>query len=421
MDLRKIIKIFYLIYTIYIVMVINTTTLTFFMILPAIMLMWINYFLFSVGYNRNKGNKVSVLKSKHSNTWLLERNKLSLLVIASFSMLFSIVAVKYYTGQTPISTFNSLSNNISLYNEYQLYFREQQRNIFSITKIPFIFMLFYIKFFLFYSYMSFLIIKRKVTRFEKIYLGVITLSFLYVGVARGTNFEFFELLMLVIFLIFCRHRTNRKFQLPLKTLAKVFLLGSLMIFLLYYGISTRVVNFNFYTSQGVYYDPNGLLPFLSPFLSFVTMITYSYFGFGFFYISTYVSELWLSSIDNLVAGFLPFGYYIIRTNSIKVLMRDLIDMGAKWHPDFVLIINSIGYLGLLLFCFLLGVFTKYIYKMYNKDPITYLTSFIILLQMLAIPIGNFVFVSSASKLIVILLTIYWIWKLFIKVKMKLKN
>jgi len=419
MNIKKVINIFYIIYTIYIIMVINTTSLTFFMIFPAIAVMWINFFVFSLGYSINRGNNIPVLTSGYSNSWLLNRNKISLLIIALFSILFSIAAVKYYTGQTPLSTFENLANNYSLYSQYQYYFREQQRYIFSLKKIPFVFMLFYIKLIVFYSYVSFLIVKEKTTKFDKFYLILVTLAHVYFGLARGTNYEFFELLILIIFVILSKSIKLKKSKLPLAALFKIFLLGSLMIFIFYIGISARGVNFNNYISQDVQYDPNGVLPLLSPFLSFITIIIFGYFGFGFFYISTYVSELWFSSIGNFIAGFLPLGYYAFRVKNIPNIMRNLVDMGARWHPDVALIINYIGYLGLLMSCFLIGIFAKHLYNTKSKGPIIYFTSFIILLQMISLPVGNFISTSSASKLIVALLLIVWVWKLFIKEIIKL--
>ena len=419
MDIKKIIKVFYAVYTIYMVLVINTTSLTLFMIFPAIALMWINFFVFNLGYIMNKRKNIPVLTSRCSNSWLLNRKKISLTIIAIFSILFSIAAVKYYTGQTPLSTFENLVNNNSLYSQYQYFFREQQRYIFSLKKIPFVFMLFYIKLVVFYSYISFLIVKEKTTKFDKFYLILVTLPHIYFGLARGTNYEFFELLILIIFVILSKSIKLKKFQLPLTALFKIFLLGSLMIFVFYTGISARGVNFNYYISRDVQYDPNGLLPLLSPFLSFITIIIFGYFGFGFFYISTYVSKLWFSSIDNFVAGFLPLGYYAFRVKNIPNIMRNLVDMGARWHPDVALIINYIGYLGLLMSCFLIGVFAKHLYNTKSKGPIIYFTSFIILLQMISLPVGNFISTSSASKLIVLFLFIVWGWKLFIKEVIKL--
>lgn len=416
MNLKSIIKIFYLVFTIYVLMLVNTTNLTIYSLLPSILLMWITYFVFIAGYSYKNSNKKQMENVKTEKGLLLNYNSITLMLIALSSIIFSILVVNYYTGQTPISVINNLKNNVSLYYEYQTHFREQQISAFSITKLPFIFMLFYIKILLFYSYVSFLIIKKKLTKVEKLYLGIITLSFVYVGIARGTNFEFFELLILVIFTLLSR-RNNAK--LPVKELTKAFLLGCLMIFVFYNGISSRGVQFDYYISRDVYYDPSGIIPSISPFLSFITLIIYDYLGFGFFYISKYVSELWFASGAHFFAGLLPFGFHAFDGIKIQEQMIGIVDFGVRWHPDFAIITNSIGYFGFLILFFLLGVFAKYIQLNHNGNTITLLTTFLILLQMIAIPIGNFVFVASSSKIIVFLVVVYWIWKTFIALKIKL--
>lgn len=416
MDLKRIIKFFYLIYTIYMILVVNITNLTFFIIFPAIIFMWANYLSFSIGYGIYKEKKILVNDANNSNSEFLNRNIFLLIVIAFLSLLFSIAVVRFYTGQTPISIFKNLENNISLYHEYQFYFYEQQRNIFSLAKIPFILMLFYIKLTLFYSLISFLIIKEKTTKFEKLYLMLVTLSYIYVGLARGTNFEFFELLMVIIFIIFTKYKNMKKFKMQFKTLLIIFFLISLMIFVFYIRMSSRGVIFNIYISKDIQYDPNGLISLLPPFIISIILRIFSYFGFGFFYISIYITEVWLLSINNFLKGFFSLGSYDNGVDNLHDIMKNLIDMGSRWKPDASLIINSIGYLGLLIFCFVIGIFTKYIYNTIEKNTVTYLTGFIILLQMISLPIGNFISTSSASILIVFLLIVFWIKKLFIKVK-----
>lgn len=307
---------------------------------------------------------------------------------------------------------------LTSYYEYQNYFIEQQRNVFSLKKLPFIFMLFYIKFIMFYSYISFFISKNKINRFDKFYIFIVTLSFLYIGIARGTNFEFFEFIMIIIFIMLSKQRGN-KFKIPIKSLFIVGVLVSIMIYVFYIRISARGVIFNFTISRDVFYDSYGIIPLISPFFSFLVLILYGYFGFGFFYMATYLSDMWLISTENFIAGLIPFGYLAMGGSSLHNTMKNLVDMGAKWQPDSAVFINNFGYVGLILICFLMGVFSKYIQTGKDNAPISQLTSFIILLQMVSLPVGNFITTSSASQLIVISLALYWIWKIFIKVKIKL--
>jgi hypothetical protein len=414
----KIIKVFYIIYTFYVFLVINSTDITVYMILPAILIMWINYFIFSAGYRitsqRKDQSDDSTYSSSSLSGWLLNLSKSSLLFFGLLSLLFSIYAVNFYTGQMPISIFTNFVNGVSLYYEYQFHFKEQQLHAFSLTKIPFIFMLFYIKFFLFYSYISFFIVKKHTTKIEKLYLFLITISFIYVGIGRGTNYEFFELVMLIIFIVLTRQVS----RFPIKSFSVITILVGIMIIIFYNTVQARGVNFDFYISQDINYDQDGFLPYISPQITLITVILFGYFGFGFFYVSKYVSEMWFTSIGDFFAGLFPMGYKILDQNNIPTTMQNIIDIGVRWHPDVALLINNWGYIGLLVYCFLIGVITKQISNNKRKSTVLYLTSFMVLMQMISLPVGNFVFTSSASKLIVLSLVMYWIWKLLIKVRIK---
>ena len=409
---------FYIGYTLYILLVINSTTITFLNILPAILLMWFNYFAFSAGYRATNKSLLRKYSVSGKGGWLNNQKKVMLFVIALVSIVFSVMAVNYYTGQTPLSVLRNLSSDVSLYYEYQNYFKEQHRHLFSISKMPYIFMLFFCKFILFYSFITFLIVKDKITKFEKIYLGLVTLSFIYIGVARGTNYEFFELIMIIIFVLLFKQKPL-KFKFPLKSLLIISILISVMIYIFYIGVSARGVKFNYFISNDVFYDSEGLLPAIMPFLSFVTIIIYSYFGFGFFYTATYISEVWFSSFYNFIAGLIPMGYIVAGGDSLQSIMRTLVDIGPRWHPDTIGIINGFGYIGLLMFCFFIGFISKNIQRSSVIKPIELLSLFIIFVQMVSLPVGNFVIVSSANQLIVILLTFYWIWKRLLRIKMKL--
>lgn len=410
MDVKKIIRYFYIGYTLYMIMVINTTNLRFFMILPSFLVMWINYFIFSLGYKVKKEKHETELDPKLLDSWLINRKKSLLFLIASFSIMFSTAAVKYYTGQTPVTVFKNLFSNISLYYEYQTYFAQQQRNIFSLRKLPFVLMLFYVKFILFYSYISFIIIKDKTTKFEKFYLGIITISYIYIGIARGTNFEFFELVMIIIFSILYKFKVKR-IKIRLKTLIVIPILVILMIYIFYWGLTRRGIIFKYYISRDVFYNPNGLIPLLFPFLSFVTLLIYGYFGFGFFYMSKFITEVWFSSFENFIAGILPLGFYATEQTSITTIMKKVVDIGARWHPDTALFIGNFGYLGLLLLCFLMGASCKYFIKFRSSSSC--FINYIILMQMISLPVGNFISTSSSNKLIVVSLITYWIWKLYV--------
>lgn len=412
MNIKKIIRVFYIAYTVYIIIAISSTDMVFFEILPAIIIMWINYFAFCLGYSLNKRNYTELpIDKQKNNSLLLMRKKSFLLTIAVISIIFSILAVKYYTGQSPMSVFQNLTTDKSLYYEYQKYFQNQQRGVFSLNKIPFILMLFYVKFMLIYSFVTFFILKDKTTRFEKLYLMLITISFIYIGIARGTSFEFFELYILVTFIVFSRYK--KKNRLPIKQLFKIISLSGIMIYIFYSGIIARGIVLNNQISRDIHYDPNAIMSILPPFFSFVTLVIFGYFGFGFFYVSKYVSDVWFSSLEFIIAGFLPLGIRAVGMRNVTDYMREMIDMGAMWHPDVALLINNFGFLGLFFICFFIGALSQYIYKeTYNGgNVLIFVSGYVVLLQMLSLPIGNFISTSSANQLIVLLLGTIWFWKL----------
>ncbi|MCI2253104.1 hypothetical protein L2D08_01855 [Domibacillus sp. PGB-M46] len=412
MNFKKIVAGFYAAYTLYVFLLIGTTTMDFLNTSLALIFMWVNYAFFLLGYNLKKRSNLSYAKSKRE-IWMLKTNKLVLLTIAGTSLIFSVAVVNYYTGQTPTSVIENLTNNVSLYYEYQNYFQEQQRNVFTITKIPFILMIFIVKIILLYSYIVFFIKKEKTSLFEKIYLLLITCSFIYIGVGRGTSFEFFELLILIIFILFSTKKKSGNLM-NVKSLVIGLLLSSLAVYIFISGINARGVEFDpSIIRADVNYDPQGWLPTISSSLAVIVFRLYAYFGFGFFYISIYLTETWFASINNFFMGLFPWGYELILGNSVQDIMGRLVDVGVKWHPDFSVLINDLGYVGMLMICLFIGLFCGYSARFDEKTPIVELTNYVILLQMISLPVGNFLFTSSANQLIVFSLLIYWIWKIFI--------
>ena len=394
-------------------MVINATNLKFFAILPAILFMWINYLFFCTGYSIILSQDNSFLSINLKSRWYNKHQNFFLFALSGISIIFSILAVNFYTGQTPYSTFLNLRNSVSIYYEYQKFFKEQQIYVFSFKKLPYIFMLFFIKIVTFYSYILFFIFKKKMNKCEKLYLIIITFSFLYVGIARGTSFEIFEILMLCIFILLIKRKIGG-FRYSRKWKIIILLLNSLMLYILHLGIRARGVTDYYNISLDVFYDPNSILPFFSNFLTTIVLMLFGYFGFGFFYISIYITDIWFSSFEKFFAGLLPLNHIILNVKPLHETMHDLIDMGARWQPDSALFIDYLGYIGLLTFCFLMGVISRFCLRIQITSPMVYLTIFIILLQMISLPVGNFIIVSSASLLIIFSLTIYWFFNIFLK-------
>lgn len=418
MNTKFAVRLFYVIYSVYVLLVANVTSIDLRFLMLSVFMMWVHYFVFSMGYSLKPRKTFVTERDTNRNGWLSNRSNSFLLLIGISSLLSATMVVKYYTGQTPLDVLTNIKRNVSVYYQYQTFFRENARDVLSISKLPFMFMMFYTKSLMFYSYMVFFNKGEKTTKFELFYVLLVTLAYLYIGIGRGTMYEFFEMAMIVIFVVFSNEKVKSTKN-KIKSLAIMAIIVTIAIYMFYWGLEARGVVFNYNISNDVFYDYGAFIPTRIPFVGFVTLILYSYFGFGFYYMSSYISKVWLSSYGNLIAGLIPYGYVIIGGRTLQEHMKMTVHMGAKWHPDAAKFIHQYGYIGLLLICFFLGFILRKMEFEGQNTPMSKLTRFIVLLQMVSLPVGNFVTVSSSSRLIVLMIAFYWVLEKYKKEKVNL--
>lgn len=323
-------------------------------------------------------------------------------------MLCSFFSVKYYTGQTPYSLYENLKNNISVYYQYQNFFKEQNRGILSITKIPYILMLFFVKFIFFSTMLYFFNIKKERKKnIQKCLIGISIGSYLYLGMARGTNFEMFEFLLIIIYILF----SNSSKKKLILNIVKIVILIVLMIIVYNLRIQARGFNFSYYISKDVFYTKDSFISNFGRIIEFMILIIYGYFGFGFFYTGKFISEILLKSPINYIGLFIPKWNMVVNGENVKQSMSKIVDVGVKWNPDIVLCLDKYGYILLACFFYYLGVISKKSYQTNKKNLLDELTKFFILIFFISLPIGNFIGASSSNKLIVIILICYQIKKI----------
>jgi len=410
MAVKKIVSLYYVSLTAYLML--NATTLSFMMVIPAVLLMWLCYSVFWAGCRGLRLGKesTSIVLKAHAPYWLSGARKIFLIVLA---VLFSILLVRFYTGQTVSSVITNLASENSLYWEYQKHFLENELGVLTLRKAPFILMMFCFKLLLIYSFVSLISLKKTIALGEKIFLLVVSLSYLFFSAARGTGFELFEVLFLALYSL-----TERTARTKLKTRHKVFgtrkmlligFLGILFLLMFSYYFNLRGTGSNYVTRE-VRYDPNSVLSQIAPPLARLSVELAGYFAFGFFYTSVIIIKTWLGSAESFFAGLLPFGFSMIGIKDFRQEVCRMIDCGAAWSPDVSILINRFGFFGLLLFCFLIGRFFRYINSRKSIDNriVAGMTNFIIMLQMLSLPVGNFIIVSSSNKLIACFLVALWL-------------
>ena len=126
-----------------------------------------------------------------------------------------------------------------------------------------------------------------------------------------------------------------------------------------------------------------------------------YFVFGIYFISLCTNFLWFNSIEGFLAFVLPngvnsFGY---ADSSRQYICENEIYCGATWNPDMVIFIDRFGFPLFMIIVWWFGRFTSILMKdRSNKKNgvLNYILLFFIFLSLFSLPVGNFVFASSAN-------------------------
>lgn len=388
----KLIKYFYILLSVFLILAIAVTTLTFTDIAIGLIVMWFLYFALIAGYKIK--NKEPQIINRKSEKYFYKDKKV---LFSILSILFSISAVYFYTGQTPISVILNILNGNSTYFQYQEYFLNNNIGQFTISKIPYILMLFFLNTNLVFSFID-ITIRHKPNKFEIIYLIIISVSSLYVGLARGTNFELFQYVILLLFCIF-----NQKKKIDAKKIGIIILILMLSIFI-YSQVIFQRGTIGYYVSNEIRLDYSSLLVELLPGFSRLITVMSGYFAFGFFHTSTFINKIWLSSFETLLLGLIPLGFRYLGITQLNYYMSNFIDLSVCWEPDISTFLYLFGVLGVFILVVFLGHQLKNIEYYINNtvnNTIYYVICYLIFMECFSLPIGNFLVISSSNKLMLI--------------------
>ncbi len=338
MQTKKIIKYVYIALTIYVFYVIDVTTLTFIDLLPAVVLMWFMYFIFSFSSKTRISQKVSFEEDRKN---LFDNNYF---IIASIILLIISInyAMKFYVGLDLRKFINLfISKNYNFYQQYQLHHKNAGIGIFSLEKIPYILMLFYIKIMFLTTTIEFLYLRNKRNYKSYLLMGVATLAHLMFGLARGTNFEFFELLLLIFFIYFNKGQKIKttKAKLVISTVTIV------LAVLFYNRIAVRSGSISFASRHEYSINENSFL--IQIFGNNITglLFFYDYFIFGFYYTSRFLTEIIFTDLKNVFILLIPNGHKALANINITELMLQIAPRNTRWHPNIVLFFLNLGTIG----------------------------------------------------------------------------
>lgn len=401
MSLKKIIMIFYLVYTVYILLICGVTSINIPYILPAIMILWFIFIVFWLGDKKAKRVHIKPIYSWH---WSIDIPLWGWAFIIVIGMCSAVISMYFYTGQWPGTVFKNLLTGQSNYYAYQEYYAQTTITTMGFAKLQYVLMLFVMKFIMVFGAIYWLTDCEKI-RFKNI-VGVLICAMpqFYMALARGTNIEFYEFTIMMVFIILSRTKGELSFKRVsmsvIKPLVLCLLFGICLVTVYCTVLNARGYALNVRISQDITYDVDAWMVRLFPEFAFIVVNLFSYLGYGMYYISAYVQEILLQNPENFFMAFVPKGYELFNGSSIPIIMKETIDMGARWHADFIIGINAFGVIGILAIIYVMGFAVGQI-EVEENSIWKRMLKYLVLLQMLSFPVGNFIMCSSASKLLVI--------------------
>lgn len=426
MGIKEAILSFYLMYTGYLILVCGSTNLSIIYIIPALIVLWMIYFAFFIGISEKKRkiiyNKVdkseNIKRTQEVNetaflTKIFEKKSISMLAVGIICIIISIICAHYYTGLWPSEVIRNLLLANSNYYSYQSYFQEANIGAFSIAKIPFVLLLALNNIIFVYSFIYLLCNGKKIHIKYIIYLALIGIAHLYVGVARGTNFEIYKLFIILSYCYIMRKRSLKKNI----NYALIGIMGIILVIIYINVLAARNVEPDYNIATYIHYDKDALFSQIFPVFSQYYLFLFSYLGFGIYYIATMINDIWFNSWQGFLGAIFPLFNKLTSIDSIEIT-NQIVDIGVKWVPDGASIMYITGLPMLLVICFFLGKFVAYNQKGQKTTFFYFLWGYLVFVLFCSIPVGHFLSFSSEILMIVYSLILYLVKKYRIQIKWK---
>lgn len=382
--------------TLYFFLVVSVTTLDLATVVPAILQLALCWLAFAGGYLLGRRNVRDRLDTSQALgvPWLVKQPPLVLTILAGAAVIAIVFSSYYLTGQTPSSVYGRLATGQAVYFAYQDFTSQFQSG--AVSQVAALLLLF-VKGLALYGTVVF-VIRGPLSLAGLLFTITVILSYLYFGISRGTSLEFFEVGILLLFSFMSRmQRSAGNWR---WIVASCIAVGA-MVALFRFGLIARAVELDLLLTQGdVSADEGTLLAnWLSGLQPFILSL-YSYLGFGALYVGTYWSQVWLASSESFLIGLVPGGYHLFALGeSPRESTASLLDMGTRWHPDSAILIGYVGFFGLLAACLLLGLLAR---TWSGSTVPELILGYFIFVQMLAFPVGNFVWVSRSNVYLMVI-------------------
>lgn len=424
MNVLSTVKLFYAFYSVYTLFVVSVSDYKITHALWGLIAIWVAFFAYEFGFKsveRRQETPAQTLapdtpafaevSSWRTGTYLLH------MVLA---WVCSILAARYYTGYGFMRVLSGLASGESLYVHYQNYFQEAGLASFSLLKIPFILMLMYVTVILFVSFLGILASGKKITLKHLVYLGSIGLAYYYFGISRGTNFEMYIIFVLLAYCLLCRTPVRKN---PAKAKSKysaviwVGALGLVAIGIFQVVLTERGYVFRNDICEEIHYNPNSFIASRFPAIASLGLSVFSYLGYGIYAIGAAIEEIVLTSPQNTAALFVPMAYEALIGQELPQILRETIAIGVRWVPDWVSLTGLLGLPVFLAMMFFLGRITAKSYAVQLPKLLQNLVCALSFLFMLSLPVGNFIFASTANLGLLFFAVVWYIMQRHIRISL----
>ena len=391
--------------------------------LVGLISIWGAFILFEIGflsvkqYSHNKSDNHPQISNSFPLASIQEWTLLSKTVSVIIAWGCTIFAARFYTGRNFTSVISGIRGGVSAYQNYQRYFVSNNIASFTLAKIPYILMLAILTILLMWTVLSTILCKSKRKWYDYMWLISIILAYLYFGSARGTNFETY---IVFILLSYCFLQKSNGMSIRKKVLAilAVGLIGLVMIFSYRYVLLDRGVIFENKICQEISFDAEAWISRSFPSLTNIYVSLFSYLGYGIYAIGVSVVDICFGNVKDIIGFLLPMGHRLMTGETMRYSLSQTINIGVRWIPDYVQLIDLIGGIGIIVFFLLLGRFTSKIQRANYPALLKEVLHAIVFIEMLSVPIGNFLLNSSSNEIMVLYAILWMIQNNYFVIKIK---
>lgn len=411
----KTVRMFYLIYTIYTLFIMSVSNYKISHVFAGLLFLWLSFAFFKIGFKtkmrpfpfqEDRNNGVIEVSHEFPLASIQEWKPLKKAIISAVCWACAIMCARFYTGRNFISVISGILGGQSAYLNYQRYFSSSNISSFTFAKIPYIFMLAFLTIIMIWNVLSTLLCKKNTKWWDYIFLISNVASYLYFGLARGTNFETYVVFILFAYCLLQKaNGIERRKKIKYITITAI--IGIIMVSIYRLVLSDRGIEFRNSICQEILFNDQSFFGRYFPTLTNIAISLFSYLGYGIYTIGVTVSDICFESLSNLFGSFVPMGNDLIVGNTLEGILRQTIHIGVRWVPDYIKLIDALGLPLSFLAFLLLGRFTAKIYYGTYPELLKEVLHSIIFIEMLSLPVGNFI-LSSSSNEIMVLFALLWL-------------